>query len=55
MANCFRRLTCNKDVREAVALAVISVVLITFTYFLTGFVISHMSAPFGSFEELMKP
>ena len=55
MANFFSRLTSNKEVRDAVALAVISVVLIAFTYFLTGFVISHMLAPFGSFEELMKP
>jgi hypothetical protein len=55
MANCFRRLTCNKDVREAVALALIGITLLTLTYFLTVFVINHMPVPFGSFEELMKP
>ena len=55
MANYFRRLTSNKDVREAVALALIGIVLLTLTYFLTVSVISHMPAPFGSFEELMKP
>ena len=55
MANYFRRLILNKNVLEAVALAIIGIILITFTYFLIGFVISHMPAPFGSFEELMKP
>ena len=55
MANYFRRLTSNKDVHEAVALALIGIVLLTLTYFLTVSVISHMPAPFGSFEELMKP
>jgi hypothetical protein len=55
MANYFRRLTSNKDLHEAVALALIGIVLLTLTYFLTVFVISHMPAPFGSFEELMKP
>ena len=54
MANYFRRLTCNKDVREAVALALIGIVLLTLIYFLTIFVINHMPARFGSFEELMK-
>ena len=55
MANSFRRLTANEDVREAVALALIGIVLLTLTYFLTVFVISHMPAPFGSFEEVMQP
>ena len=55
MANYFRRLTCNKEIREAVALAVIGIVLLTLTYFLIVFVISYIPVPFGSFEELMKP
>jgi hypothetical protein len=54
MANYFRRLTCNRDVREAVALALIGIVLLILTYFVAVFVINHMPAPFGSFEELMK-
>lgn len=45
----------NKDVREAMALALIGIVLLTLTYFLTVFVISYMRAPLGTFEELMKP
>ena len=55
MADYFRRLTSNTDVREAVALALIGIVLLILTYFLTVFVINHMPVPFGSFEELMKP
>ena len=55
MANQFRRLIANKDVREAIVLALIGIVLLTLAYFLTVFVISHMYAPLGSFEELMKP
>ena len=55
MANNFRRLTCNKDLREAVALAILGIVLLILAYFVTVFAISHMHAPFGSFEELMKP
>ena len=55
MANYLRTLISNKDMREAVALALIGIVLLTLTYFLTVFVISHMLAPFGSFEELIKP
>jgi hypothetical protein len=55
MADYFRRLTSNTDVREAVALALIAIVLLILTYFLTVLVINHMPAPFGSFEELMKP
>ncbi len=54
MANYFRRLIANKDVREAVALASIRIVLLTVTYFLTFFLVSRMHAPFGSFEELMR-
>jgi hypothetical protein len=46
---------CNKDVREAVALALIAIVLLILAYFVTVFAISHMLASFGSFEELMKP
>ena len=55
MANFFRRVTSNKDVRDALALALIGLVLLILTYFLTAFVISHMHAPLWSFEELMKP
>ena len=55
MANYFRRLISNKDVRETVALALIGIVLLILTYFLTVFVVNHMPAPFGSFEEMMKP
>ena len=55
MANYFRTLISNKDMREAVALALIGIVLLTLTYFLTVFVIGHMPVPFESFEELMKP
>ena len=55
MANYFRRLTSNKDVHEAVALALIGIVLLTLTYFLIVFVISYIPVPFGSSEELMKP
>jgi hypothetical protein len=55
MANYFRTLISNKDMREAVALALIGIVLLTLTYFFTVLVISHMPAPLGSFEELMKP
>ena len=55
MANYFRRLISNKDVRDAVALALMGIVLLTLTYFVTVFVIRHIPAPFGSFEEMMKP
>ena len=55
MANYFRRLISNEDIREVIALVLIGIVLLTLTYFLTLLVISHMPAPFGSFEELMKP
>jgi hypothetical protein len=55
MANYFRRLISNKDVRDAVALALIAIVLLTLTYFVTVFVIRHIPAPLGSFEEMMKP
>ena len=55
MANYFRRLISNKDVRDAVTLALMGIVLLTLTYFVTVFVISHIPAPFGSFEEMMKP
>ena len=54
MANYFKRLTCNKDLREAVALALIAIVLLVLAYFVTVFATSYMPAPFGSFEELMK-
>ncbi len=53
MANYFRRLIANKDIREAIALALIGIVLLTMTYFLTVFVISRMQAPLASFEELI--
>jgi drug/metabolite transporter (DMT)-like permease len=55
MANYFRRLISNQDMREAVALALIGIVLLILAYFVTVFAIRHMPAPFGSFEELMKP
>ncbi len=55
MANYFRRLTSNTDVREAVALAFLGTVLIILAYLVAGFAINHMPVPFGSFEELMKP
>jgi len=55
MANYFRRLTWYRDVREAVALALIGIILLILAYSVAVFVISHVSAPFGSFEELMKP
>ena len=55
MANYFRRLISNKDMREAVALALIGLVLLILASFIADFAISHMPAPFGSFEELMKP
>lgn len=55
MANYLRTLISNKDMREAVALALIGIVLLTLTYFLTVLVISHLPAPLGSFEELMNP
>ena len=48
-------MTSNKDVREAVALALIGMVLLVLAYFVAVFAISHMPAPFGSFEVLMKP
>ncbi len=54
MANYFRRLIANQDVREAIALALLGMILLTMAYFLTVFVISYMHAPLGSFEELMK-
>jgi hypothetical protein len=55
MANYFRRLTCNKDGREAVALALTGIVLLILAYLVVASAISHMPAPFGSLEELMKP
>lgn len=55
MATYFRRLISNQDMRDAVALALMGIVLLTLTYFVTVFVISHIPAPFGSLEELMKP
>ena len=55
MANYFRRLISNKEVREPVTLVLIALALLTLTYFVTVFVIRHIPAPFGLFEELMKP
>jgi hypothetical protein len=55
MANYFRRLTCNKDIREAVALALIGIVLVILAYYVAAFTISHLPVPFGSFEKMMKP
>ncbi len=52
MADYFRRLTSNTDVREAVALALIGIVLLILTYLVAASAIGHMPAPFGSFEEL---
>jgi len=54
MANYFTKLTCNKDVRETVALALMGTVSLILAYFVADFAISHMPALFGSFEELMK-
>ena len=50
MANYFRRLTSNIDLREGVALALISIVLLKLAYLVTVFAISHMPAPFGSVD-----
>lgn len=55
MANYFGRLISNKDVREAIALTLIGIVLLILAYLVAAFAVSHMHAPFGSFEEFVKP
>ncbi len=50
-----KKLISNQDVREAVALLLISIVLIIITYLVCVAVVRYLPAPFGSFEELMKP
>jgi len=56
MENSFiRRLISNKEVREAIALMLIAIALIVLAYLVTTAALRYIPAPFGSFEELMKP
>jgi hypothetical protein len=56
MENSFiRRLISNKEVREAIALMLIAIAMIVSAYLVTTVALRYMPAPFGSFEELMKP
>jgi hypothetical protein len=56
MENSFvRRLISNKEAREAIALMLIVIAMIVLAYLVTAFAFRCMPAPFGSFEELMKP
>ena len=56
MENSFiRRLISNKETREAIALMLIGIAMIVLAYLVTTVAFRYMPAPFGSFEELMKP
>jgi putative copper export protein len=45
----------NKEAREAIALMLIAIAMIVLAYLVTTAALRYMPAPFGSFEELMKP
>ena len=49
------RLISNKEVREAIVLMLIVIALIVLVHLVTAIVFRYMSAPLGSFEELMNP
>ncbi len=56
MENSFiRKLISNKEVREAIELMLIAIAMIVLAYLVTAVALRYMPAPFGSFEELMKP
>ena len=46
MASNFRRLKCNNDIHETVALVLIGKALLTVAYFIAISVISYMPIPF---------
>ena len=56
MENSFiRRLISNKEARKAIALMLIAIAMIVLAYLVTAVALRYMAAPFGLFEELMKP
>jgi hypothetical protein len=55
MENSFiRKLISNKEVCEAIALMLIAIAMIVLAYLVTAVALRYITAPFGSFEELMR-